>query len=122
MPKTILIADDNESVRTILKLTLQFKGYALIEVEDGQQAYDILTGTGGVDLLISDIEMPNMNGLELLAKLRNDARFATMPIIVCSAEQHASEEKLIAQGANAFLPKPASPMVLIAKVQELIGE
>jgi two-component system, chemotaxis family, chemotaxis protein CheY len=121
MPKTILIADDNESVRTILKLSLQFKGYNLIEVDDGAKALDHLKTKGGVDLLITDIAMPNMNGLELLAALRADPQFAQFPIIVCSAEEDATDEGIKARGANAFLPKPCPPMQLIAAVGSLIG-
>jgi len=120
MPKTVLIADDNENVRVILKLTLQFKGYNLIEVEDGAEAIEALKANA-VDLLISDISMPNMTGLELLSKLRADPQFAKLPVIICSAEKGVTTDDLIARGANAFLLKPCSPKELLETVKNLIG-
>lgn len=119
MSKTILIADDNEGVRTIIKLTLQFKGYTLVEAGDGAEAFAILDKRP-FDLLISDIAMPQMNGLELLAKVRADGRFAHLPIIICSAEEDAKEDDLLARGANAFLPKPVRPMELLSTVGKLL--
>ncbi|MBX7247225.1 MAG: response regulator [Candidatus Sumerlaeaceae bacterium] len=120
MPKTILIADDNESVRTILKLTLQFKGYNLIEVDNGAKALETLKTTE-VDLLISDIDMPQMNGLELLAALRADPKFASLPILICSAEQDATEENIVARGASGFLTKPCPPSELLGAVAKFVG-
>ncbi len=120
MPKTILIADDNESVRTVIRLSLKFKGHTLIEVDDGAKALARLK-EGGIDLLISDIAMPNMTGLELLDALRGDDRFKTLPILVCSAEEDATEEALLARGASAFLVKPCGPMDLMKTVDRLLG-
>ncbi|MCX7717518.1 MAG: response regulator [Candidatus Sumerlaeaceae bacterium] len=122
MGKTVLIADDNESVRTILKLTLQFKGYTIIEVDDGAKALDLLlAGQTPVDLLISDIAMPNMSGLELLARLRGEERFATLPILICSAEEDATEADMLKRGASAFLVKPCPPSKLLDTVRALVG-
>jgi CheY-like chemotaxis protein len=122
MGKTVLIADDNESVRTILKLTLQFKGYTIIEVDDGAKALDLLSsGQTPVDLLISDIAMPNMSGLELLARLRSEERFASLPILICSAEEDATEADMLKRGATAFLVKPCPPSKLLDTVRGMIG-
>lgn len=120
MPKTILIADDNESVRTVIRLSLQFKGHTLIEVDDGAKALARL-GEGGIDLLISDIAMPNMNGLELLDRVRKDDRFKALPVLICSAEEDATEEGMIARGASAFLVKPCRPMDLMQTVDRLLA-
>jgi CheY-like chemotaxis protein len=119
--KTILIADDNDGVRTIIKLSLQFKGYSLVEAEDGAKAFAALESNPAIDLLISDIEMPMLNGLELLDKIRGDSRFAKLPVVICSAEEGTREDELLRRGANAFLGKPVRPVDLLATVGELIG-
>lgn len=122
MPGTILIADDNESVRTILKLSLQFKGYTLVEMVDGQLAWEELQREPAkYDLLLSDIAMPNMTGLELLARVRADERFKSLPVVICSAEEDATEAGMMELGASAFLVKPCAPMKLIETVGRLIG-
>ena len=119
MPKTILVVDDSESIRTILKLTLQFKGYTVIEAEDGMQAYEILK-VQLVDLLITDISMPKMTGLELLNKVRQEMNNTTLPIIICTAEKNVSEEKFLSEGANKILMKPVPPHEILNEVQNLI--
>jgi CheY-like chemotaxis protein len=119
LPKTILIADDNDGVRNLIKLSLQLKGYNVIESGDGASAFVALE-QNTVDLLVSDIEMPVLNGFELLAKVRDDTRFHNLPVIVCSAERDAMEDDLLHRGANAFLPKPFSPIDLLGTVQKLI--
>lgn len=119
MPKTILVVDDSESIRTILKLTLQFKGYKVIEAEDGVEAYEILKEKP-LDLLITDISMPKMSGLELLNKVRQELNNTTLPIIICTAEKEANEEQILSKGANKILIKPVSPNDLLVHVQSLI--
>ncbi|MCX7018807.1 MAG: response regulator [bacterium] len=124
MPKTILIADDNEAVRTILRLSLQFKGYKLIEVDDGAQALAVLKDTP-VDLLISDIAMPNMTGLELLDKLRADAgggAHKQLPIIICSAESDAKRDNIIARGATDFVAKPYRPLEMLEVIAKIFRQ
>ena len=120
MPKTILIADDNENVRTILRLSLQFKGYKLIEVDDGVQALATLRTTP-VDLLISDIAMPHMNGLELLDALRADAAHKDLPVIICSAETDAKRDDMLARGATAFVTKPYRPLEMLEVIAQIFG-
>ena len=120
MPKTILIVDDSESIRTILKITLQFKGYNVLEAEDGEKGYEILKQTE-CDLVISDVAMPRMTGTELLAKVRKELKNETLPIIICTAEKSASEEEFLARGANKLLRKPVSPAELMKIVQNLVS-
>ena len=120
MAKRVLLADDNESVRTILKLTLQFKGCTVIEVEDGAKAFEALKADSTIDLLVTDIAMPGLSGLELLAKIRADPSLQKLPIVVCSAEADAKEADILARGADAFLPKPCSPVKLMETVARLL--
>ncbi|MGI8907585.1 MAG: response regulator [Candidatus Sumerlaeaceae bacterium] len=121
MPKTILIAEDNDDVRNLIKLSLQFKGYNMIEAADGAAAFQTLEDNSDIDLMISDIEMPIMNGLELLAKVRADERFKGLPIVICSAEKNVTEDDLLHRGASAYLLKPMRPIDLLSTVQKLLG-
>lgn len=120
MKRTILIVDDTETIRNLLKLTLQFKGYNVLEAEDGKQALGILRNTP-CDLLITDIAMPNMSGLELLNRVREELGNQTMPIIVCTAEAQATEGDILRRGANKLLLKPCPPLELIEAVHGLLG-
>lgn len=120
MPKTILIADDNTEIRSIIKFTLQFKGYTVIEAEDGKVAFEILQKGTPVDLLISDIDMPNVNGMELLRKIRQELGNTTLPIVICSGERDVDEEDVLHKGANRMMPKPFSPIKLMEIVQALL--
>jgi len=119
MPKRILVVDDSEAIRDIIKLTLQFKGYEVTDANDGREAYDILSHSS-YDLVITDLEMPRMSGYELIDRIRNDLRDAKLPIIVCSAELNVGKQQLLDKGANAFLRKPISPFELLDIVALLL--
>ncbi|GAB4311475.1 MAG: hypothetical protein Kow0059_01530 [Candidatus Sumerlaeia bacterium] len=120
MPRTILIADDSDDIRSLMRMTLKFKGYTVLECEDGQGAYDTLAANPDVDLLITDIAMPRMTGLQLVEKLRSEARFAKLPIVVCSAENKAIQEDVLSKGASAILVKPFSPKDLLDLVGRML--
>jgi len=119
MEKTVLIVDDSESIRNILKLTLSFKGYHILEAEDGQKALDTLREKE-CDLVITDIAMPNMTGLELLDKIRNELENKTLPVIVCTAEKVEQREDILKRGADSILAKPVSPFGLLETVEKLL--
>lgn len=118
MPKTILIVDDSESIRSIIKYTLEFEGYNTIEAEDGKDAYEILKQRD-CDLIIADIAMPRMSGGELLNKVRYELK-KDIPVIICTAEKNAKEEEFIRKGANKLLVKPFSPRELLEIVDNLL--
>lgn len=119
MSKTILIVDDSEGIRTILKMTLEFKGYNILEAEDGQRAYETLKETT-CDLVITDLAMPRMTGLELLVKIRKELQNTDMPVIICTAEKGANEEEFLQKGANKIMTKPVAPFDLLGVVEALI--
>lgn len=118
MPKTILIADDSTSIRSIFKMSLEFKGYRIIEAEDGSKAWEILQSEP-CDLLISDLAMPGMTGLELLQKVRAEHPNKALPVIICTAERVKTED-IISRGADKLLPKPCSPVELMRVVEALL--
>ena len=119
MPKTILIADDSESIRMILRMTLQFKGFTILEAADGAQAFEILKGRE-CDLIIADIAMPNMTGLELLQKVRQELKKEGVPIIICTAEKSPGEAELLCRGATRVVEKPFSPIEFMEMVERLL--
>ncbi|GIM93695.1 SpoIIE family protein phosphatase [Paractinoplanes toevensis] len=116
-PARVLVADDNADMRDYLTRLLRSAGHAVQAVADGQEALDEARGQLP-DLIVSDVMMPRMDGLELLAALRSDPRTAGTPVLLLSARagQEASIEGLEA-GADDYLVKPFSSAELLARVR-----
>lgn len=122
MAKCILIVDDSETVRQVLKLALGNAGYKVVEAEDGFDALDKLSGVP-VDMLITDLNMPNMDGLELIKKVREEGSHRFTPIVMLTTE--SSEEKKKAgreAGASGWIVKPFKPEQLLKVVKMVLGE
>ncbi len=121
MSKTILIVDDSASLRQVVKLALSGAGYEVIEACDGVDALGKLDGRK-IHLIISDVNMPNMDGITLVkeVKLKPDYKFT--PIIMLTTE--SQEEKKAqgqAAGARAWVVKPFQPAQMLAAVSKLIA-
>ena len=113
MAKCILIVDDSETVRQVLKLALGNAGYQVVEAEDGFDALAKLSGAQ-IDMLITDLNMPNMDGLELIKKVREEGKHRFTPIVMLTTE--SSEEKKKAgreAGASGWIVKPFKPEQLL---------
>lgn len=122
MAKSILIVDDSETVRQVLQLALGNAGYQVIEAEDGFDALDKLS-EAQVDMLITDLNMPNMDGLELIKKVRAGGQHRFTPIVMLTTE--SSEEKKKAgreAGASGWIVKPFKPEQLLKVVKLVLGE
>ncbi len=120
--KTILLADDEAHLRTLVRTTLDQPGYRILESEDGATAL-ALARSERPDVVVLDWMMPNMTGIEVLTALRRDAATARLPIILLTAKgQRADVAQALANGATAYLAKPFSPLELLAKVDELCRE
>jgi PAS domain S-box-containing protein len=117
LPARVLVADDNADMREYLARLLRSAGYEVTTVTDGQAALDAVR-VGAPDLVISDVMMPRLDGLGLVAALRSDARTAAVPVLLLSARagQEASIEGLRA-GADDYLVKPFSAAELLARVR-----
>jgi two-component system, chemotaxis family, sensor kinase CheA len=103
--KSILIAEDSITARTLLKNILESAGYDVKTTVDGADALTELRG-GDYDLLVSDVEMPRMSGFELTAKVREDKRLAELPVVlVTSLDSREDRERGIDVGANAYIVK-----------------
>ncbi len=115
--KTILIADDSSNMRAMLVSTIELLGdYHIVEASSGFEALRLLPREK-VDLILTDINMPDINGLELISYLRNNINYKNIPVFIISTESSQKDiEKGKLLGANEYLIKPFNP----AKLQELI--
>lgn len=102
MVKNILVVEDDADLRSIIKEQINGAGYNVLEAANGQIALRIIAGQQ-VDLIITDIDMPIKNGLELLEEVKRDN--ADIPVVVMTGGNH-SEQLILAAGANAFVQKP----------------
>jgi two-component system chemotaxis response regulator CheY len=120
MGKTILVVDDSASLRQVVNLTLQSAGYDVIEACDGKDALTKLDGKK-VHLIISDVNMPNMDGISLLKEVKKHPSYKFTPIIMLTTE--AGENKKQegqAAGAKAWVVKPFQPQQMLAAVSKLV--
>ena len=121
MAKTILIVDDSESMRTVVKLTLTRAGYDVLEAGDGQQGLAALDKAGKVHLIVSDVNMPNMDGITFVTHVKQHARHKFTPVVMLTTEgQDAKKEQGRAAGAKAWIVKPFNPPQLLDAVSKLI--
>jgi two-component system, chemotaxis family, chemotaxis protein CheY len=120
MAKKILIVDDSESVRMIARLALREQGYEVVEAANGVEALQKLEGDR-VHLVVSDVNMPQMDGIALLKQIKASARHKFTPIIMLTTEAgQDKKDEGRAAGAKAWITKPFQPKVLIDAVAKLI--
>jgi two-component system, chemotaxis family, sensor histidine kinase and response regulator PixL len=118
---TILVVDDSITIRDSLTTTLTKAGYRTIEAKDGKEALDTLQQGTNIDLVISDLEMPNTNGFELLAAKRQDKDIAKIPTMIISSRNGEKHRKLASQlGAVDYFTKPYIDNDLIIAIDNLI--
>ncbi len=119
--QTILVVDDSSSVRNLVEFVLDADGYKILQAEDGQQAWDILQRIKP-SLVLTDFEMPNMTGLELLRRMREQERFNDVPIIMLTARKNEDDEvKGFNAGADDYIGKPVEPLKLQARVKKTLN-
>ena len=118
--KTILVVDDSSSVRNLVEFVLDADGYKVLQAEDGQQAWDMLQRIKP-SLVLTDFEMPNMTGLELLRRMREQDRFNDVPIIMLTARKNEDDEvNGLSAGADDYIGKPVEPLKLQARVKKTL--
>lgn len=119
MSKRILAVDDSKTMRDMVSFTLKGAGYDVLLADDGVNALSALTGEN-VDLIITDVNMPNMNGIELVQKLRSDPKFRATPILILTTESDASlKQQGRAAGATGWIVKPFVPEKLLQVVKKV---
>ncbi len=120
MGKRILIADDSGSIRQMLSFVLTEAGFEVKAAEDGQEALNIAPGFAP-HLVITDLNMPNINGIELVKSLRGLPSFKFIPILVLTTEgQEENKQAGRAAGATGWLVKPFLPEKLLAVVKKVL--
>lgn len=120
MTKTIMIVDDSASMRQIVGIALKGAGYAVLEGRDGQDALTKLTGQK-VHLIISDVNMPNMDGISFVKALKQMPNYKFTPVIMLTTEsQEVKKQEGQAVGAKAWVVKPFKPEQLLGAVQKLV--
>jgi two-component system cell cycle response regulator DivK len=118
MSKCILVVEDQEDNRRILRDLLVNAGYELVEAESGEEALTALTARRP-DLILMDIQLPVMDGYEATRQIRANPDLKSVPIIAVTSYALAGDEaKALAVGCNAYVSKPFSPRALLAKVQK----
>ena len=121
MAKVIMTADDSASVRQMVGFTLKDAGYEVVEAVDGRDALSKLNGSG-VNMLITDLNMPNMDGIELIRQVRTQQEFKFMPIVMLTTESQASKKQEgKSAGATGWIAKPFKPEQLVAVVKKVLG-
>ena len=124
MSFNVLIVDDSKSVRSVVKKIITISGFRMdqcYEAANGKQALEILSKEW-VDVILSDLNMPEMNGLEMLAAIKADIHLQKIPVIIISTE--GSDEKrnaVLEMGAKQFIKKPFSPEYVRKVLYEVIG-
>ena len=120
MTRTIMTVDDSTSMRQMVKATLQSAGYGVVEAADGQEALDYAR-ENTVDLVISDVNMPRMDGITLVLELRSLSTYRLTPLLLLTTES-SQEKKMEGKkaGATGWIVKPFNPAQLLATLQKLL--
>ena len=124
MSFNVLIVDDSNSMRSVIKKIITISGFKMdqcYEAGNGKQALEILSKVW-VDVILSDLNMPEMNGLELLAALKGDSLLQEIPVIIISTEGSDERRRTVLEmGAKQFIKKPFSPENVRKILYEVIG-
>jgi two-component system chemotaxis response regulator CheY len=121
MSKTILIVDDSRSLRSIVNLALTRAGYDVLEAGDGKEALAVLDKTPKVHLIVSDVNMPNMDGFAFVTAVKAHPRHKFAPVVMLTTEmEDDKKQKGKAAGAKAWIVKPFQPPQLLDAVSKLI--
>lgn len=120
MGKVIMIVEDSATMRQMVGFTLKRNGYEVIEAEDGNDALGKINGST-INMIITDLNMPNMDGLEFIRNVRQNPSCKYTPIIMLTTEsQETKKSEGRAAGATGWIVKPFSPEQLMAVVQKVI--
>ena len=120
MAKTIMIVDDSASLRQVVSIALKGAGYDVVEACDGKDALGKLDGRK-LHLIISDVNMPNMDGITFLKALKSKPEHKFTPVVMLTTEsQEAKKKEGQEAGARAWIVKPFQPPQLLAAVEKLI--
>jgi two-component system chemotaxis response regulator CheY len=121
MAKTILIVDDSSSLRTVVRMALNRAGYEVSEAADGVEALAVLDKAAKVHLIVCDVNMPNMDGITFVTKVKQHPKHKFIPVIMLTTEgEEARKNQGRLAGAKAWMVKPFNPPQLLDAVSKLV--
>ena len=120
--KTALVVEDSPTMRQLIVFALRrIRGLEITEADDGVDALKKLSGGAKFDIILTDINMPIMDGLKLVKRLRGDEAYKDTPIVIITTEGGAEDRRRALElGANAYITKPIQAHLVIGKVKELL--
>jgi len=122
MSKHILVVDDSKTIRNLVAFVMNGEGYKVTTAEDGLDAIEKLYTINQVDLIISDINMPRMDGFSFIKTIREQEMYRNIPIIILSTEGREKDiQRGMGLGANLYIVKPVQPKMMVKSVKMLIG-
>jgi len=117
----VLVVDDDPVIMRLLRVNFEMEGFDVVSASDGEEAIRSARNEAP-DVIVCDIMMPKLNGLEVVERLRADPRTAGMPIVLLSAKAQASEvQKGLEAGADDYVTKPFDPLELVERVHAVIA-
>jgi two-component system, chemotaxis family, chemotaxis protein CheY len=123
MKKTILVVEDFESIRNFVCETLEKKGYAAIGAANGNEALDVLTKHGAINLVLSDYNMPHCTGFELLTKIKANPVTMKIPVIFLTTESDPEKMRAAKEaGLSAWVKKPYKAESFFAQIENIISD
>ena len=127
MSKRILIIEDDDETRELLRLALEKRGYEVTVAEDGVRGYEVTAEAGRdlrlkPDLIVTDIRMPGADGVHVIRRVRDTASLERTPILVITAFGTGTATFSLQLGANAYEPKPIDPQSFLATVKRLLAD
>jgi CheY-like chemotaxis protein len=118
--KKILVVEDDEVERELVRMTLEREGYSVVTAEDGARGFEMALSERP-DLIITDVSMPTADGVQLVRSVRAAPEIASTPILVTTGFGTGSATYTMTQGADAYEPKPLDPDALRETVRRLLG-
>lgn len=119
MQKKILVIDDEENIRELIKFNLESEGFHVVTAVDGKKGLNYLDDT--VDLVVLDLMLPEIDGLSVCRKIRNDQKYNQLPIIMLTAKAEEVDRILgLEMGADDYMTKPFSPRELVARIKAIM--
>ena len=121
MAKTVLVVDDSPTMRQMVTCTLTAVGFQVIEAEHGRDAVNKVTGGPKMDLVVTDLNMPEMDGIALIKELRNMPSFKFTPILMLTTESSDEKKKAgKAAGATGWIVKPFNPELMLKVIAKVL--
>ena len=120
MSKKVLIVDDSATVRQHVRSTLAVAGFEVVEASDGNEGVDAIERVDDLAAVICDVNMPRMNGLDMLETVKKDPKHAALPVVMLTTDgQHELIQRAKAAGAKGWIVKPFKPELLLAAIRKL---